>query len=167
MASALSVVEVVVGVEVPRSAGLGGALGLRRCSACHGGLPPCRLAGIVKGFCSTGAMGRRYGGGAGSLTVEHVAQMLGAAPNMICHWPECSQIPGKFHVGRSLRFHQATPLERTRRLRATKRGPVPGIMLRRKRTGVSQVQRRQQLGQLPHAAIRAERSQWHGLSVDR
>jgi excisionase family DNA binding protein len=41
------------------------------------------------------------------LTVRQVARLLGMTPKAIYHRAERGQLPGKFYVGRSLRFRRA------------------------------------------------------------
>jgi excisionase family DNA binding protein len=42
-----------------------------------------------------------------ALTVRQVADMLGMSPKAVYHRAERGQLPGKFYVGRSLRFRRA------------------------------------------------------------
>jgi excisionase family DNA binding protein len=42
-----------------------------------------------------------------ALTVRQVAQLLGMTPKAVYHRAERGQLPGKFYVGRSLRFRRA------------------------------------------------------------
>lgn len=42
-----------------------------------------------------------------ALTVRQVAELLGMTPKAIYHRAERGQLPGKFYVGRSLRFRRA------------------------------------------------------------
>jgi len=42
-----------------------------------------------------------------ALTVRQVAQLLGMTPKAIYHRAERGQLPGKFYMGRSLRFRRA------------------------------------------------------------
>ena len=42
-----------------------------------------------------------------ALTVRQVADMLGMTPKAVYHRAERGQLPGKFYVGRSLRFRRA------------------------------------------------------------
>jgi excisionase family DNA binding protein len=41
------------------------------------------------------------------LTVRQVAELLGMTPKAIYHRAERGQLPGVFHVGRSLRFRRS------------------------------------------------------------
>ncbi len=42
-----------------------------------------------------------------ALTVKQVADLLGMTPKAVYHRAERGQIPGKFYVGKSLRFRRA------------------------------------------------------------
>ncbi len=42
-----------------------------------------------------------------ALSVRQVAEMLGMTPKAVYHRAERGQLPGVFHVGRSLRFRRA------------------------------------------------------------
>jgi excisionase family DNA binding protein len=42
-----------------------------------------------------------------ALTVRQVARLLGMTPKAVYHRAERGQLPGRFYVGRSLRFRRA------------------------------------------------------------